>query len=124
MVNKVFLIGEVSEIICAMDPPRSNSSMFKVVTESARRDPQGKKEYKRQFHTVLAKDEIGLICSKYLHVGTPVWIEGTLEYKPDPSISDPHRTVSYVKVLVMKMMGKEILKAMEREGNGDQRSYH
>jgi single-strand DNA-binding protein len=125
MVNRVMQIGEVSEMIKTTDGEGvDNECVFKIVTENASRDANGKKVFTRRFQTVVANNKLGMICSQFLRRGTPVWIEGRLEDRPDPSIADSERMAVVINCVIMKILGKEILKAMEREQQTDGDDYN
>jgi single-stranded DNA-binding protein len=106
-----------------MDPQEGGDRcVFKVVTETASRDGQGVKVFKQTYHKVIAEGKLGQICSQCLHRGTHVFIQGAIT---DTPYTDSTSMEKVIKCVVMKMLGKEILKSIERqqeEGTFDESS--
>ncbi len=80
-VNKVILIGNLGQ-----DPETRSTQAgnmvanFSVATSSNWRDKEtGENKEKTEWHRVVAFGKLAEICGQYLHKGSKVYIEGSLQ---------------------------------------------
>jgi len=79
-LNKAMIIGNLTR-----DPELRNTSSgqsvasFSVATNLIWTDQSGQQQKKTEFHNVIAWRKLAEICSKYLHKGSKVFIEGRLQ---------------------------------------------
>jgi len=79
-LNKAMIIGNLTR-----DPELRNTASgqsvasFAVATNLVWTDQSGQQQKKTEFHNVLAWRKLAEICSKYLHKGSKVYIEGRLQ---------------------------------------------
>ncbi len=79
-LNKAMIIGNLTR-----DPELRNTTSgqavasFSVATNMVWTDQSGQQQKKAEFHNVIAWRKLAEICSKYLHKGSKVYIEGRLQ---------------------------------------------
>lgn len=79
-LNKAMIIGNLTR-----DPELRNTGngqsvvSFSVATNLVWTDQSGQQQKKVEFHNVIAWRKLAEICSKYLHKGSKVYIEGRLQ---------------------------------------------
>lgn len=60
-------------------PSGQSVASFSVATNLVWTDQSGQQQKKTEFHNVIAWRKLAEICSKYLHKGSKVFIEGRLQ---------------------------------------------
>ena len=60
-------------------PSGQSVASFSVATNLAWTDQSGQQQKKTEFHNIIAWRKLAEICSKYLHKGSKVFIEGRLQ---------------------------------------------
>lgn len=60
-------------------PSGQNVAAFSVATNLVWTDQSGQQQKKTEFHNIIAWRKLAEICSKYLHKGSKVFIEGRLQ---------------------------------------------
>lgn len=79
-LNKAMIIGNLTR-----DPETRNTTTgqmvasFSVATNLVWTDQSGQQQKKVEFHNVIAWRRLAEICSKYLHKGSKVYLEGRLQ---------------------------------------------
>lgn len=79
-LNKAMIIGNLTR-----DPEVRNTTTgqmvasFSVATNLIWTDQSGQQQKKVEFHNVIAWRRLAEICSKYLHKGSKVYLEGRLQ---------------------------------------------
>ena len=79
-LNKAMVIGNLTR-----DPEikttatGQNVASFSVATNLIWTDQSGQQQKKAEFHNIIAWRKLADICSKYLHKGSKVYIEGRLQ---------------------------------------------
>jgi single-strand DNA-binding protein len=79
-LNKAMIIGNLTR-----DPEIRNTTSgqavasFSVATNLVWTDQSGQQQKKTEFHNVIAWRKLADICSRYLHKGSKVFIEGRLQ---------------------------------------------
>ncbi len=86
-LNKVMLIGNLTHDPEVRETPTGRSVCgFRIATKRIWTTAAGEKKEQTQYHRIVAWDQLGKICSKYLKKGRRVYIEGRLvnrEYEKD-----------------------------------------
>lgn len=79
-LNKAMVIGNLTR-----EPELRNTAggqsvaSFSVATNLIWTDQSGQQQKKTEFHNIIAWRKLAEICSKYLHKGSKVYIEGRLQ---------------------------------------------
>ena len=94
-VNKVMLIGNVvADPETRTTPSGQTVTSFRIATNRIWNDPQGQRQQKTEFHSIVAWRRLGEIAGQYLKKGGLVFIEGRLETRSweDNTGSKKYRT--------------------------------
>ena len=94
-VNKVMLIGNVvADPETRTTPSGQTVTSFRIATNRIWNDPQGQRQQKTGFHSIVAWRRLGEIAGQYLKKGGLVFIEGRLETRSweDNTGSKKYRT--------------------------------
>lgn len=79
-LNKAMIIGNVTRDPELRNTPSGQSvASFSVATNLVWTDQSGQQQKKTEFHNVIAWRKLAEVCSKYLHKGSKVFIEGRLQ---------------------------------------------
>ncbi|MEI6529349.1 MAG: single-stranded DNA-binding protein [Candidatus Falkowbacteria bacterium] len=79
-LNKVMIIGNLTrDPEMRNTPSGQNVASFSVATNLVWTDQSGQQQKKTEFHNIIAWRKLADICSKYLHKGSKVFIEGRLQ---------------------------------------------
>jgi single-strand DNA-binding protein len=79
-LNKAMLIGNLTRDPELRNTPSGQSvASFAVATNLTWTDQAGQQQKKTEFHNIIAWRKLAEICSKYLHKGSKVYIEGRLQ---------------------------------------------
>lgn len=79
-LNKAMIIGNLTRDPELRNTPSGQSvASFSVATNLVWTDQSGQQQKKTEFHNIIAWRKLAEICSKYLHKGSKVFIEGRLQ---------------------------------------------
>ncbi len=79
-LNKAMVIGNLTRDPELRNTPSGQSvASFSVATNLVWTDQSGQQQKKTEFHNIVAWRKLAEICSKYLHKGSKVFIEGRLQ---------------------------------------------
>ncbi|MFZ4632514.1 MAG: single-stranded DNA-binding protein [Patescibacteria group bacterium] len=79
-LNKAMIIGNVTRDPELRNTPSGQTvASFSVATNLVWTDQSGQQQKKTEFHNIIAWRKLADICSKYLHKGSKVFIEGRLQ---------------------------------------------
>jgi len=105
-VNKVILIGRLGAEPEVKQMANGNPlATINLATSSSYKDNQGQKQEKTQWHRVVFFNKLAEIVGQYLHKGSQVYVEGTMEYRDYEDTQGIKRYVSEVKAREMQMLG-------------------
>ena len=79
-VNKAIILGRLGrdpEVKYTQDGKAIAN--FSVATSEERKDGQGKKQERTEWHRIVAFGRLGEICGEYLKKGMPAYIEGRIQ---------------------------------------------
>ena len=97
-VNKVILMGRVGkEPEIAFTPSKAQVAKFSIATSKKWKDKEGKPNESTEWHRVIAWQGLAGIVEKYIHKGTPVYVEGELQTR---QWTDKSGVVKYVTEIV------------------------
>jgi len=79
-LNKVLLIGYLgADPELRYTPSGSPVANFRVATTEQWTDKDGEKQAKTEWHKIVAWRKLAETCGEYLHKGSLVYVEGSLE---------------------------------------------
>ncbi len=79
-VNKVMLIGNLgADPEIRYTPSGAAVANFRMATKDQWTTKEGEKEERTEWHKIVASRRLGEICGEYLHKGSLVYIEGSLQ---------------------------------------------
>jgi len=79
-LNKAMIIGNITRDPELRNTPSGQSvASFSVATNLIWTDQSGQQQKKTEFHNIIAWRKLAEVCSKYLHKGSKVFIEGRLQ---------------------------------------------
>ncbi len=79
-LNKAMIIGNLTrDPELRTTPSGQNVASFSVATNLIWTDQSGQQQKKTEFHNIIAWRKLAEVCSKYLHKGSKVFIEGRLQ---------------------------------------------
>lgn len=79
-LNKVMIIGNLTrDPEMRNTPSGQNVASFSIATNLVWTDQSGQQQKKTEFHNIIAWRKLADICSKYLHKGSKVFLEGRLQ---------------------------------------------
>ncbi len=79
-LNKAMIIGNLTREPELRNTPSGQSvASFSIATNLTWTDQGGQQQKKTEFHNIIAWRKLAEICSKYLHKGSKVYIEGRLQ---------------------------------------------
>ena len=104
-LNKVMLIGRLGQ-----DPEvrytQSNTAVatLSVATSERFKDSNGEYQERTEWHRVVAWGRLAEICQQYLHKGSQVYIEGTLQTNQWEDKQGQKRYTTEIKAFQMTML--------------------
>jgi single-strand DNA-binding protein len=79
-LNKAMLIGNLTREPELRNTPSGQSvASFSIATNLVWTDQSGQQQKKTEFHNIIAWRKLAEVCSKYLHKGSKVYVEGRLQ---------------------------------------------
>jgi len=79
-LNKAMLIGNLTREPELRNTPSGQSvASFSIATNLVWTDQSGQQQKKTEFHNLIAWRKLAEVCSKYLHKGSKVYVEGRLQ---------------------------------------------
>lgn len=105
-INKAIIIGNLGN-----DPEIRYSSggdaiaNMNIATTDSRKDKNGNKQEKTEWHRVVIFGKLAEICGEYLKKGSQVYIEGKLQTRKWTDKSDIERYTTEIVADRMQMLG-------------------
>lgn len=118
MINKAIIVGNLGK-----EPElrytQSGTAVcnFSVATTERYKDREGNKQEKTEWHNIVVWQNLAEICSKYLHKGKQVYIEGKLQTS---SYDDKEGVKKYKTEIVAHTM--QMLGSVSDSQNGNKRT--
>jgi single-strand DNA-binding protein len=105
MINKAILIGNLGADPEVRQTANGQTVVnFRVATSEARKKPDGTKETKTEWHSVVAWNRLAEICGQYLKKGARVYIEGKLATRTWQDRDGKERDTVEIVAKEMKML--------------------
>ena len=99
-VNKVILVGNVGK-----DPVVRSFDGKKVAQFSVATSVKSREEEFTEWHNIVAWDQRAEIAEKYIHKGTPVYLEGSLRTRKYTSNDGVDRSTTEIVVTNIQLLG-------------------
>ena len=81
-LNKAMIIGNLTaDPELKTIPSGQNVTTFGVATNKSWKDGNGQKQESTTYHNIVAWRKLADVCKQYLHKGSKVYIEGSLQTK-------------------------------------------
>ena len=104
-VNKVILIGHLgADPEARYTPDGTAVTTFRMATTDQWTGKDGKKEEKTEWHRIVAWKRLGEICGQYLHKGSQVYIEGSIQTRSWEDREGVKRYTTEIMAQAMKML--------------------
>lgn len=107
-VNKVILVGHLGK-----DPEMRYAASglaianFSLATSENRKDKEGNKETKTEWHRIVAFGKLAEICGEYLNKGKQIYIEGRIQTNKWEDKEGNTRYTTEIIASTMQMLGSK-----------------
>lgn len=107
-VNKVILVGHLGK-----DPEMRYAASglaianFSLATSENRKDKEGNKETKTEWHRIVAFGKLAEICGEYLNKGKQIYIEGRIQTNKWEDKEGNTRYTTEIIANTMQMLGSK-----------------
>lgn len=106
-LNKVILIGNLGrDPELKTTPSGQTVARFSLATTETWKDPDGEKQSKTEWHSVVVWGKQAEIAEKYLRKGKQVMIEGRIQYREYTDQAGVKKTVSDIRCDNFVMLGR------------------
>ena len=112
-MQKTTLIGNLGNNPELRDANGTPVCSFSVATTERRKDQQGNKQEKTEWHKIVAWGNLGTICEKYLSKGSKVYIEGKNQTRKWTDKNNVEHYITEIHAKEMEMLGGAV------SGNGN-----
>ena len=113
-VNKVILIGNLGKDPQLRYAPSGQAvATFSLATGSRGKDKNGEFQDRTDWHRVVIFGRQAEICNEYLKKGSPVYIEGRIQYRTFDDKDGNKRYVTEVVAWDMRLLGRKEAEALE-----------
>jgi single-strand DNA-binding protein len=117
-INKVILVGNLgADPEVRYTPQGTAVANFNVATNEVYKDREGNLQEKTEWHRVVCWDRLAEIVEKYLHKGSQVYIEGSLQTRQYEDKDGVTKYTTEIKARDMQMLG-----GRDGDGGGGGRS--
>lgn len=108
-VNKVMLIGYLgADPEVRYTPSGSAVANFRIATTEQWTDKEGGKQEKTEWHKIVAWRKLGETCGEYLHKGSLVYIEGSLQTRDWEDRDGNKRYTTEIVARRMQMLDRAV----------------
>jgi single-strand DNA-binding protein len=107
-LNKVMLIGRLGA-----DPERRSTpggtavANFRMATTEQWTSKEGERQERTEWHKIVAWEKLGETCGEYLHKGSLVYIEGSLQTRSWEDRDGNKRWTTEIRAWRMQMLDKK-----------------
>lgn len=97
-VNKVLIVGRLGADPERVELSGSTKTSFRVATSEQWKDQNGQKQERTEWHSCVAWGKTAELCADYLHKGSQVFVEGSLQTRKYTAKDGSERSVTEIKV--------------------------
>jgi single-strand DNA-binding protein len=106
-VNKVILVGNLGkDPELRYTPSGAAVATFSLATTERYKDKSGQQQDKTEWHNIVVWNKLAEICSKYLHKGKQVYIEGRIQSRSYDDKDGNKRYITEIVADQMQMLGR------------------
>jgi len=106
-INKVILVGNLgSDPEIRSTPGGQRVANFRMATSRSWNSPDGQRQEKTEWHSIVAWGKLADICERYLTKGKQVYVEGRLETRTWQDKEGQTRYKTEVICETMQMLGR------------------
>jgi single-strand DNA-binding protein len=107
-VNKAILVGNLgSDPEMRYTPGGTAVANFNIATSEVRKNKEGVKETKTEWHKVVAFSRLAEICGEYLSKGKQVYVEGRIQNRTWDDRDGNKRNTTEIVINTMQMLGSK-----------------
>jgi single-strand DNA-binding protein len=106
-MNKAMIIGRVGREPESKAVGDSTVCNFSVATSRKWKDQSGQQQEKTEWHRIVAWDKLAEICSRYLHKGKQIFIEGEIQTRSWETDAGETRYITEIRAFQMEMLGSK-----------------
>lgn len=107
-VNKVILIGNLGKDPDLRYTPNGQSvASFPLATSSRWKDKNDEWQDKTEWHNIVIWGRQAEVCNEYLKKGSPVYIEGRIQYRSYEDKDGNKRYVTEIVAQQMRLLGRK-----------------
>jgi len=123
-INKVILVGNVGndpEIKKSDKASTSTVATFNVATHETRKDKNGDKIKRTEWHRIVTFGKLAELCGEYLKKGRQVYVEGQIRSRTYKDKEDKDQRIFEIIASDVKFMGSNAPKQNDspQQGNDD-----
>lgn len=105
MVNKVILVGRLgADPEVRYTPDGTRVVKFRMATDEVRKDKNGERVQKTEWHRIVTFGKLAEICGNYLTKGKLIFIEGRLQTSTWDDKDGNKRSMTEIVAANMKML--------------------
>ena len=107
-INKAILVGNLgSDPEMRYTPGGTAVANFSLATSEVRKNKEGVKETKTEWHKIVAFSRLAEICGEYLSKGKQIYVEGRIQNRTWDDRDGNKRNTSEIVINVMQMLGSK-----------------
>lgn len=121
-LNKVILIGNLGkDPEIKMTPNGQSLARFSLATTETWKNPQGERQSKTEWHSIVVWGKQAEVAEKYLRKGQQVLVEGRIQYREYQDQTGAKRSFCEIRCDNFVMLGRrdENARSGARESSGD-----
>ena len=120
MVNKVILVGRLGRDPEGRYLPDGTLTVsLSVATDENRKNKDGERQKKTEWHRVVAFGKLAEICEQYLSKGSLVYIEGSLQTRSWEGKDGNKRSTTEIVAKNMQMLDSKGKSSGRSDGSGE-----
>ncbi len=107
-VNKAILVGNLgSDPEMRYTPSGTAVANFNIATSEVRKNKEGVKETKTEWHRIVAFSRLAEICGEYLSKGKQIYVEGRIQNRTWDDRDGNKRNTTEIVINTMQMLGSK-----------------
>ena len=120
MINKVILVGRLGRDPEGRYLPDGTLTVsLSVATDENRKNKDGERQKKTEWHRVVAFGKLAEICEQYLSKGSLVYIEGSLQTRSWEGKDGNKRSITEIVAKNMQMLDSKGKSSGRSDGSGE-----
>ncbi len=105
-INKAILVGNLGgDPEMRYTPGGTAVANFSLATSEVRKNKEGVKETKTEWHKIVAFNRLAEICGEYLSKGKQIYVEGRIQNRTWDDRDGNKRNTTEIVINTMQMLG-------------------